>query len=1164
MLVLPLLFVFIVFSWVNVASLGVKISASGIAILNKPAGNTFVIDLAKEDEYALDVQITPNNATNKEYDVTYEPVEGAEFADVWVDTETGVINAASRGMARIVVKSRDGGFLDSVNVLVDSTKPYDFDFGLFAYDVDTHTAAGENVAAWSEEEETYSGRVPIGRYAYSTQLIPTGFTSPLLRPSEGNENRIIFDEGTGTVLFPFEGRVEFDVVIENGVIKNGVIGDLVKHVRLDCFWDPDSVLLVNASEQTNQTVHIAYIDEDEEEQEQASTFLYIQTGGTVPVVTPQGSLAALDPTFGENGLLAMGTGSYLARILFREGAHETNPVVTVTADGIRRRVEFEFSAYSFSLRTDATGFITEDEDGNELEVPEATLLFEKPTAFYTYSPMLSNGIEYIWDVTTATGAPMILENEDDIVYRHHVDETTGAENTAVCEVTSNMDRVTFVLRVQAAHRMADGTLKPYTSIMPARVLVTVVRQVTRVTINHETFSSAETGSLARRATLAGRRYEGTSMEIVTNSFRPNLDRTGTAAGDETPGYTVTAYDVVNSFGQASVSYVKFRITAATDEQGNEVDPDDIATVDEDYGTVTPKRYAAGTVTLSVRWTGGADFGEEGAVEAKLVFDIVGYAVQVRTSRQLFAATEADSAVVLASDVMLGTEDDGVTPLPEGDRRSILEGNRLKSTYNIEWYKNRGMEERAYVNYVLGITNNFYGNGYTVNAEYFTNVKDGSGVPTFFRGPLYFVRFAESASVAAQDNIAFLVKESDVTVYNTVLLGCNDKSLENESGEYDLTKLNNVGTTLEINANNVRILNCRVRNGRNVVRVYGGNSDPSSQSWGYMRETLGNRGSVDNERIVVTVDGCVISQGREFLLKVGSNRALRASSALSRLDPTAQADSANCVEPNLLDRSNNPYPNPSGAHPDANEQLLQDEYFYSMYVMTDITLKDSVLETSGLFTVGMESNFAGMALYRDSQLGSELDIQGISGWEGTGGTSYPAILRLVGDVRLYDWKDLNLVDSSTLISVDINSGNSNLAWLQLNIRDMIRFVCTHSTDYNDLITDEAGNIYDFANAGGEPYVHGGIAFYGGGKNYSLLDTSRLNGNLQFAHPYFINIDILTNGEDDDTALQGYALPLAAGTQDFRFYMYGAGSENSYQKQLQDMSSKYEGVTPLSPF
>ena len=98
------------------------------------------------------------------------------------------------------------------------------------------------------------------------------------------------------------------------------------------------------------------------------------------------------------------------------------------------------------------------------------------------------------------------------------------------------------------------------------------------------------------------------------------------------------------------------------------------------------------------------------------------------------------------------------------------------------------------------------------------------------------------------------------------------------------------------------------------------------------------------------------------------------------------------------------------------------------------------------------------------------------------------------------------------------------------------------------------------------MHGGIAVYGGGKNYAQVDLTGLNGELTDFSEYSVNISILTNSDDAEMADQGGFLPLAAGTQDFRFYMYGSGSANSYRKQLADAAAgiKYDGISRVSVF
>lgn len=204
-----------------------------------------------------------------------------------------------------------------------------------------------------------------------------------------------------------------------------------------------------------------------------------------------------------------------------------------------------------------------------------------------------------------------------------------------------------------------------------------------------------------------------------------------------------------------------------------------------------------------------------------------------------------------------------------------------------------------------------------------------------------------------------------------------------------------------------------------------------------------------------------------------------------------------------------------------------------------------METSGLFTVGVESNFSGTVLYKDSA------DQGLNfeGWSGSGGTSFASVLRLEGDVRLYDWKDLSLVDSSTLIDTEMSD-------LKLNIGAMLDFVCSKDpARYGNLI-----QIVD-----GKQYVHGGIAYYGGGKNYAQLSLASQIASLSDYSCYYVNIDVLKDAEGD-VGHQGQILPLAAGTQDFRFYMYGSDSANNYQKQQSDTAAgiKYAGVKAVPLF
>ena len=296
----------------------------------------------------------------------------------------------------------------------------------------------------------------------------------------------------------------------------------------------------------------------------------------------------------------------------------------------------------------------------------------------------------------------------------------------------------------------------------------------------------------------------------------------------------------------------------------------------------------------------------------------------------------------------------------------------------------------------------------------------------------------------------------------------------------------------------------MKNGRTGIRVYGGN-----RSAGNPLVTDVSQVNPQAEKISVTIDGCVLSQAREFILKVNSNTALQGKSG-------GEDD----IAPPFKNASGTPYKTPAKA---PSYDFLGDEYFMNNYVLTEVTLKDSVLKTSGLFTVGMETNFAGSVMAGGGSIS-------IPDWKGINATSYPSVLRLVGDVRFYDWKNIKNIDSSTLIETSEGAD----AFLTLDIAAMFNEV-KDNPKYSALF-----DVID-----GETYVHGGIAFYGGGKNYSQLDMSDFaNEKL---NQYNININILANSSDPNLQTQGQMLPLAAGVEDFRFYMYDKNSQNDYQSQ-----------------
>lgn len=474
--------------------------------------------------------------------------------------------------------------------------------------------------------------------------------------------------------------------------------------------------------------------------------------------------------------------------------------------------------------------------------------------------------------------------------------------------------------------------------------------------------------------------------------------------------------------------------------------------------------------------------------------------------ELKTVTEAGHIVVLTSNVMLGVKNDG-TAMTEDELKKDVK--KFITTYDKTYLENSG--ENKYVQYLIEFKNHVYGNGFEINADKFTQCKDATGKPLIFQGPLNFVAIS-SASVKGQDNVSFLVRTDKVLINNVVLKGCSDDSLLEEDGQFNLSKLNYVGTTLEI-AKSAKLLNSRVSNGRTVVRIFAGGSTMGSP-------VVEDKSAfnVQDEKINVHIESCVLSNAREFILKIGSNRALK------------QIDKEQIK---LRKEKDKEYYSPY------DESNKTDKYFNDNYLINDVTLKNSVLETSGLFSVGMETHFSGEFLLGDT----------ITTWKDCAATSYASALRIVGDVKMLDWKNLSNVDSSTLIEV---TGDAN-DWLSMNVAEMMKEVAKVKEECRDIIL----------NVGGTEYVHGGIAFYGGGYNYSYLDLSGANDETKQFGVYDVNISVLENSKDENIRNQGKMLPLAAGAGDFRFYLYNNKSSRnlSWQESIKNQGNQGMKIHPV---
>ena len=1070
-IVLPMVFVLVLFSSVNMVSISVKVSVNGIQIYADddplPEGEALYVDMADMKDHTVRAEVTPANAYEKGY--TLES-DNPEVLSINQDGEIGYIEALSEGTANVKATSKDKGYTASIPVVVTSSKAYGVAFSLYKGERDIPLNYNERTSTYTVPE-----RLSAGTYTYKVEIY--GGDSKAYTLEAKDAIKAIVNEGEQSIMLPFSGEVSLKLEVPDA-LKNGMLNQtLERTVKINVKEaQSESGVVVNGVAGGN-TVLLAEGAKKAE--------MYVECEGE-PELTGEGIASARclvhDVEVQTHGISASearasSEGNYhkLEVTLKDDIAAKDLSATLTTKAGKSVLVKLSFEKFDFNLRAPIM-----PKDGEEFGT---VILKDTATTLYAVPAVSLNEVEYEWK--TEAEALTLVPAKD------------GAE----CAFTASADGE-YRVTVRA---MRDGE----ELCAPKQFKLSVTTKVNSVWITNSTEVD-----LAERYTVGGKKFAD-GGDIVSND-----------------GYAINI--MVSKKGSAP---------ARNDYEGIEVvtSDDDIASVSMTDNMACLDIKRDGAIEVTARWKYNEEFGGKATQTIKL--NVVKDAVEVSNYPELRTATENGHKVVLTSNIMLGTDERGEV-MPFSDRQAIVNSHKFKSTYNTEFYKhdaNRHPED-AYVAYSIEFTNDVYGNGKDINAEYISNGMDASGTP-IFKDPLVFVEYKGIAAVRGQDNCSFLIRTDGVKLYGVNLLGCSDDSLyendKNGNPVYQLNKLNTIGTTLEINAD-CEVTNCRIRNGRNVVRVYGGNRSGEN----YFVNSLTGAALTSEEQIEVKIEGCIITQGREFLVKVGANKALR-------------ANTVNGQEPTLKDENGNAYKETNSTNNYEIGEYEKGSYFYTHYVMTDLTLKDTVLETSGLFCVGVESNFSGAMLYE----GAERVMTGDTSyyakmtptWRYSGGTSFASILRLEGDVRTYDWKDVANVDSSTLIEATGSTSLSEL--MKFDVASLLKEV--------DGKPEYANLIYKM---GGKSFVHGGIAFYGGGRNYSQI-VLNMSGSLGKLQHLSINVGQFVTSENAVVKRQAQLLPYAAGTHDFNFWLYAADSDNNYTKQENDIANgtKYTGVSrcPLFP-
>lgn len=512
-------------------------------------------------------------------------------------------------------------------------------------------------------------------------------------------------------------------------------------------------------------------------------------------------------------------------------------------------------------------------------------------------------------------------------------------------------------------------------------------------------------------------------------------------------------------------------------------------------------------TGNVKITGVFRYGDVEYATAPMTVYCVGDGVNVRSFAELYGVVEAGRPVVLQTDVV---EDFGYINGAMYYNESTVK--KMHTTYDDTYYKNIGKESDAFVRCLLDFTNNLYGNGHTINAGNVTMQLDSTGAlksDALFRGPLNFVSMTESevsaVSVKAQDNICFAVR-GGVTLRNVKLYGCTLEA--DEDNNFDLTDLNYVGTTVEVLGDDVDILYSRIHNGRTVLRAFGDAADPTKV-------------------IHLNISNSVLGGAREFIIRMGSNCFVE----------TPDVDSIDSYSPSKLPGDTaNKFPSQKNySKMTEAEKQAYDESF----IKTFVNVKNSVFTDAGIFAIGVDSHFSGVYLDQGNSI-----FQGgtygalVKDWYNLARTSYGAKLTFEGEVRMYNWKDLAEIDSSTLIEI---VGESSFAGqLEFNLSEMVAGIANNSA-YKNVVY----------NKDGKQYVHAGIAFFGGGYNYGVFEYKNSNES-QFSQLIGYEIGLGDVGK-------GF-LASAAGNEDFYFLLHDSTTQflPEAQDRLLESEDAYECI------
>ena len=473
---------------------------------------------------------------------------------------------------------------------------------------------------------------------------------------------------------------------------------------------------------------------------------------------------------------------------------------------------------------------------------------------------------------------------------------------------------------------------------------------------------------------------------------------------------------------------------------------------------------------------------------------------------------------------------------------------------------QGFEYTTQMKVGVRVQKDFYGNGFTINMHELAYPNHGkidsvTGKLTpdreldYFFGPLTFVSIGDIENIPVVraylcDNVGILLDGDNLTI--------NDAKFSNSNSIDNMYNLGFTGTVVEVQGENNTIKNSVIQNGRTCLRAF----------------------STDG----LLVDNCLLQNAGEFIVKLGSNKInstdhskrIQFSNSLATVDSTFSEffDSSADVNGSADNLFSSLFEAEGLTNEEANNaEIILDEIQkgldnYSGIINDDgsvnfdahVTINDTYFYNSGIYSIAFESAFNGAYLYNGmpSLVKALASIFGITPND-IGGTSYPVELTLSGDTRFYDWKDVDSIDSNSLIESNfaayigqLGGSSSELGDLSIDtffpMKAILKQYCINN-----------GLAYRESNSDGSTsyYVNRPVAWYGGGYNGSvLINNIDVNEYSSFSDNIEVDIakDILhginvgwSNGLLSASTLAKCVL-AAIGSHSFQFITNGAISNN----------------------